>query len=126
MSLFSAVVLGLIQGFTEFLPVSSSGHLVITQSLLGFTEPPILFDVMVHGGTLVAVLIYFRKDIAMILKGIVKPTLSETGNPNIGNEGRWFAILVIIGTIPAVIVGVVFKDFLESLFATPIVVGFML
>jgi undecaprenyl-diphosphatase len=126
MSFFSAAILGLIQGFTEFLPVSSSGHLVIAQSLLGFDQPPLLFDVMVHGGTLVAVLIYFRKDIAMILNGITKPNAAQTDHHSRRNEGRWFAILVIVGTIPAVIVGAVFKDFLESLFAAPIIVGFML
>ncbi len=126
MTLFSAILLGLIQGLTEFLPVSSSGHLVVTQTLLGFKEPPILFDVMLHGGTLMAVLVFFRRDILMIIKGIFKSQPIDSDNPTAKNEGRWFAILIIIGTIPAVIIGFAFKDFLESLFASAITVGFML
>jgi undecaprenyl-diphosphatase len=126
MTYLSAALLGLIQGLTEFLPVSSSGHLVITQSLLGFKEPPILFDVMVHGGTLVAVLVFFRKDILLIFQGIFTPSALKTDTPGARNQGRWFAILVIIGTIPAVVVGAVFRDFLESLFASAATVGFML
>jgi undecaprenyl-diphosphatase len=133
MSLFYAIILGLIQGLTEFLPVSSSGHLVITQSLLGFAEPPILFDVMLHGGTLLAIFVFFRKDIGMILTGIFKGAdgnhnRSEATEPNHvhRNEGRWFALLVIVGTIPAVIVGFALKNFLESLFSSPATVGFML
>jgi len=145
MTVFSAIILGLIQGLTEFLPVSSSGHLVIVQSLLGFKEPPILFDVMLHVGTLCAVLTFFRKDIIMIFQGIFKPSsVSKVEaklevdqskwertpasvvdeNPRHKNEGRWFAILIIVGTIPAAIVGAVFKDFLEGLFASAITVGF--
>ena len=126
MTLFSAILLGLIQGLTEFLPVSSSGHLVITQTLLGFKEPPILFDVMVHGGTLTAVLIFFRRDIFLIIKGIFKSQPIDSDNPASKNEGRWFAVLILIGTIPALVIGFAFKDFLESLFASAITVGFML
>ncbi len=126
MTLFSAILLGLIQGLTEFLPVSSSGHLVVAQTLLGFKEPPILFDVMLHGGTLMAVLVFFRHDILMIIKGIFKPRSIANNNPAVKNEGRWFAILIIIGTIPVVIFGFAFKDFLESLFASAITVGFMM
>jgi undecaprenyl-diphosphatase len=145
MDVFSAIILGLIQGLTEFLPVSSSGHLVIVQSLLGFKEPPILFDVMLHVGTLCAVLTFFRRDILMIIQGIFKPSSiskveakSEVDqskwertpasvvdeHPVQKNEGRWFAILIIIGTIPAAVVGAVFKNFLEGLFASAITVGF--
>ena len=134
MSLFYAIILGLIQGLTEFLPVSSSGHLVIAQSFLGFAEPPILFDVMLHGGTLLAIFVFFRKDIWMILSGIFTGAEKEgvnhsdatdTNSPH-RNEGRWFALLVIIGTIPAVIVGFALKDFLEGLFSSLATVGFML
>ena len=145
MTVFSAIILGLIQGLTEFLPVSSSGHLVLVQSLLGFKEPPSLFDVMLHVGTLCAVLTFFRKDILMIFQGIFKPSsISKVEaklevnqskwertpasvvdeHPIQKNEGRWFAILIIIGTIPAAVVGAVFKDFLEGLFASAITVGF--
>jgi undecaprenyl-diphosphatase len=134
MSLFYAIILGLIQGLTEFLPVSSSGHLVIAQSLLGFSEPPILFDVMLHGGTLLAIFVFFRKDIWMILSGIFTGAVKEEVNHSDAtdanhphrNEGSWFALLVIIGTIPALIVGFALKDFLEGLFSSPATVGFML
>ena len=134
MSLFYAVILGLIQGLTEFLPVSSSGHLVIAQSFLGFSEPPILFDVMLHGGTLLAVLVFFRKDIWMIISGIFggageqEPGSSDSINQDHPhrNVGRWFFVLIIIGTIPAVIVGFTLKAFFEGLFSSPATVGFML
>jgi len=133
MTFLYAIVLGLIQGLTEFIPVSSSGHLVIAQSLLGFKEPPVLFDVMLHGGTLLAVVVFLRNDIWMIVTGVLgvavkndRPTETTGEGPTHGNTGRWFAGLIILGTIPAVIVGFAFKDFLEGLFGKPATVGFML
>jgi len=133
MSLLYAIVLGLIQGLTEFIPVSSSGHLVIVQTLLGFKEPPVLFDVMLHGGTLLAVVVFLRDDIWMIITGVLgltgkgeHSTDTTDGHHTQWNAGRWFAGLIILGTLPAVIVGFAFKDFLEGLFAKPATVGFML
>ncbi len=111
MDIFQAVILGIIQGITEFLPVSSSGHLVIIQSLFkNFSQPGIAFDIFLHFGTLISVLIYFRKEILDIIKL---------------KQKNWI-ILIIIATIPAGIVGVFFKDKIESLFNNVTLVGFAL
>jgi len=69
--MFESILLGIVQGLTEFLPVSSSGHLVLAQSLLpGFSAPAAAFDVLLHGGTLVAVVLYFHRDLADITVGL--------------------------------------------------------
>jgi undecaprenyl-diphosphatase len=104
MNILEALLLGLLQGLTEFLPVSSSGHLVIVQQLLpNFSQPGLIFDTVIHAGTTLAVLFYFREKILKI--------------------SREYILLLIIGTIPAVIVGVLFSDFIEGLFNSVIVVG---
>lgn len=103
MSIWQAVLLGLIQGVTEFLPVSSSGHLVLAQYFLGFQESQLLFDVAVHFSTLFAVVIFFW------------PVLIRL------RFKEWF--IIGVGTIPAAIVGVFFKDTIELLFAAPIYVA---
>ena len=107
MNFVSAVILGFLQGMTEFLPVSSSGHLVIAQSFIpGFTQPGVLFDVILHLGTTVAVLFYFRKKIYSISKEKI--------------------IVVVVGTIPAGIIGVLFKTEIEGLFSSVKLVGLAL
>lgn len=99
MNLISSAILGLIQGLTEFLPVSSSGHLVLAQSLIpGFHQPGVLFDAVLHMGTLMAVAYYFRKTILSLSKNYV--------------------LFIIVGTLPAVFAGVIFADFLEGLFSS--------
>ncbi len=103
MNLLSAVILAVIQGLTEFLPVSSSGHLVLGQKLLGFSSPPILFDVMLHMGTLAAVLLYFYKRFIKLKIKLI--------------------ILIIIGSVPAGIVGVFLNNFIEEIFNSLILVG---
>ncbi len=97
---FQAILLGLVQGLTEFLPVSSSGHLVITQSLLGIEGDVLIFDVFVHLGTLVAVFVAFWGDIVALLK---KPFCR-------------FTLLIIIGCIPAALMGFFLDDFFSGLF----------
>jgi len=102
MDIAQSILLGIVQGLTEFLPVSSSGHLVLFQKLLGFAEPPIFFDTLVHFATLLAVVFYLRKDIINILMNLKK-------NLNL----IW---LLILGTLPAVIFALLFKDYIESSF----------
>ena len=99
MNIFAAALLGAVQGLTEFLPVSSSGHLVLAQSLIpGFSQPGVLFDTTLHMGTLLAVIFYFRKKIFSL--------------------SRNYLILIVVGTIPAVLAAVVFGDYLEGLFSS--------
>lgn len=106
MSYPQVFTLSLIQGLTEFLPVSSSGHLVILQKIFNFSSPPVLFDILVHVGTLGAVLVYFRKELMKISRKTI-----------------W---LVIIGTIPAALVGGLFEKNIEMAFNSLQAVGLAL
>jgi undecaprenyl-diphosphatase len=113
-AIWQAVVLGITQGLTEFLPVSSSGHLVIVQSLMAVPEGiAISFDIVVHLGTLLAVLLYFRQDLCQLLQGIFKRDPAAL---------RLFGALAL-GTVPAVIIGFLLKDFFEQVFAQPVWIG---
>ena len=113
--LISAIILAIIQGATEWFPVSSSGHLVLFESILGY-EGGLLFDVALHFGTLMAVFVYFGKDITDIIRDFV---LGKWHTEN----GR-MAIYLIIGTIPALIIGLLIKDFFDTLLANLLVVSF--
>jgi len=106
------IILGLIQGLTEFLPVSSSGHLVIVPAMLGWSEPPLGLTVMLHMGTLVALLIYFRLEII----GLVRGVLGQGPDPA---AARRIVRFLIIGTVPAVIAGLALGGFFEHAFERP-------
>ncbi len=107
MNLISSIFLGILQGLTEFLPVSSSGHLVIAQNLIpGFVQEGVLFDVILHAGTVLAVLYYFRKTL---------PRLTSK-----------YLLLLLIGTIPAGLIGVLLGSSIEKLFNGVYLVGFAL
>jgi undecaprenyl-diphosphatase len=116
-TLIEVFILAVVQGLTEWLPVSSSGHLVITQKALGL-NPPLIFDVMLHVGTLIVVLTVFRKDIAEIIKALVKRDF-ET-------EEAKLALFIAVGSVPIAIIGFVFYDFLKSLFSNLPAVGLAL
>ncbi|MEO8286321.1 MAG: undecaprenyl-diphosphatase UppP [Chloroflexota bacterium] len=119
MDLFHALVLGIVQGLTEFLPISSSAHLLIVPWLLGWNEPSltsIQFDVSLHIGTLVAVLIYFAGDWRRIITGFVGSVIER----KIGdNPDRKLAWLVILGSIPAAVVGVLGESKIDEIFHDP-------
>ncbi|GHT74828.1 undecaprenyl-diphosphatase 4 [Spirochaetia bacterium] len=108
MGILEAIILGAIQGITEFLPVSSSGHLVLLQKIFGISEPVLLFDTMVHVGTLAAVFVVLWKDIWGILQRIIQPV---TG-------------FLVLATIPTVIVALIFKDHIEAAFESGEFLGF--
>jgi len=114
MDIWRAIALGIVQGLTEFLPVSSSGHLVLAERLFGVDPPGVTFEVMLHAGTLLAVLVYFRKR----LVGIVR----DLGGGWAGMDGLrgWkYIVWIAIGTIPAVIIGLLLKNHIESAFSDP-------
>lgn len=117
MSWWEAIVLGVIQGATEFLPVSSSGHLVIGQALLGLRLPGVRFEVALHLATLVSVVVVYRARIVALARGSLADRTS--------GEARYLLSLVV-GSIPAGIAGVFFADQFEALFDRPEVVGFAL
>ncbi len=109
MTIFQAIILGVVQGITEFFPVSSSGHLVIFQALFGLKEPQMAFDIFLHLGTLISVLIFFRKDILRLF-----------------SEDRKTLLFLIVASIPTAVIGFLFKDVAEKFFAAPRAVGCML
>ena len=128
MSFISALVLGIIQGLTEFLPVSSSGHLVLGQNLFGFTEPEILFDVVLHLGTLIAVFIVFYQEIlglvwecfSLPVLFFKKISLTEAwrDRPNLR-----MLVFIVAGSVPTGFIGLFFKDSFEALFGSTLAVG---
>jgi undecaprenyl-diphosphatase len=118
---FDAAILGIIQGLTEFLPVSSSGHLELGKAILGANSLPkesLLFTVILHAATALSTLVVFRKDVAEIFKGLFQFKW---------NDEFIFSIKIVISMIPAALIGVFFEEQLESLFGGNIIfVGFML
>jgi undecaprenyl-diphosphatase len=108
MNIFTAIALGAVQGLTEFLPVSSSGHLVLFQRIFGVSEPALFFDTMVHVGTLAAVFVVLWRDIWAILRRLWQPLTAY----------------LILATIPTVIVALAFKDFIEGAFESGQFLGF--
>jgi undecaprenyl-diphosphatase len=112
LSYFQAVILGIIQGATEFLPVSSSAHLLLTRTVFHFPDPSKTYDIMLHMGTLIALIIYFRKDLINIASGAFK-TLKKGkffGEPEINLV--WF---LCISTIPAGLLGLFLEETLENI-----------
>jgi undecaprenyl-diphosphatase len=117
--ILQAIVLGVVQGATEFIPVSSSAHLIIVPWLLGWPDPSLLFDTMLHWGTLLALLLVFWHDLWVIavatLRSIVCRSLAD---PN-ARLGWW----IVAGTIPVVVVGLLFEGFFESLYSNTLGTG---
>ncbi len=116
LSLLQIAVLALVQGITEFLPISSSGHLVLTPILFGWPDQGILIDVAVHVGTLVAVVIYFGRDVLLMLRGVgsgsaVAASDSERARGGRPIEGRRLLVYVIVATIPVIAVGLAISVF---------------
>ena len=121
MTFLEAIFLGILQGLTEFLPISSSGHLVLAQTYLGLKESLVFFDVMVHVGTLAAVLVVYREAIWRLTVGGLS-TLTNTefwrtprATFNTSTELR-FISLILLGSIPTGVIAVLFKTELESFF----------
>jgi undecaprenyl-diphosphatase len=105
MSTLQSLVLGCLQGVTEFLPVSSSGHLVIMQHYLGLRQPLVLFDVVLHTATLIVVFIYFRGDLGSIIDSLIKLKSHHSQ----GIRERKIFYLIVVGTIPTVILGLILR-----------------
>lgn len=117
MNIFQAIVYGIIQGVGEFLPISSSAHLVITPWLLGWDDPGIAFDVALHLGTLVAVVLFFWKDWIKLFFAGIKGTKT--------NDGKLFWFLVL-ATIPGALIGKLFEETAETAFRNQALIGLML
>ena len=131
MTILEAVVLGIIQGITEFLPVSSSGHLALMQHFLGLKEPQVFFDVMLHLGTLGAVVIAYKQSI----RELAGASFSALANPRFyrrpisainGSTDLKLIWFILLGSVPTGIIALAFKQQLEALFIKPTVVAVML
>lgn len=123
MNLIHAIILGVIQGLTEFLPISSTAHLIIIPWLLHWDTPGLMFDTSVHLGTLIAVLIYFKKDIWELIRGFFTTFTKKRDYKNQYQRLSW---LIFIGIIPAGICGVLFEDKVETVLRSPYVIVFTL
>lgn len=122
MNPLQALVLGLLQGATEFLPVSSSGHLVLVPWILNWPAPGLLFDVAAHVGTLVAVVLYFWRDILLMLRGLWELVSTRRAD----TPSSHLALMVALASIPAALLGFLFNDLVESLFSAPMIVSLFL
>ena len=131
MSLTQALILGFVQGLTEFLPISSSGHLVIFQNLFGLKEVNLFFDVAVHFGTLLAILAVLWQEVLSLIKGsfcFLTYTLRGQKD-NLGKQDRTMARLaglIVIGLIPTGLIGFFMRDVVKLLFSSILAVGIML
>jgi undecaprenyl-diphosphatase len=115
MEIIDAIILGIVQGMTEFLPVSSSGHLELGSAILGdqkIPEESLLFTVVLHFATALATILVFRRDVAIILEGLFKFKW---------NEETQFSAKILFSMIPAVVVGLFFEEQLEQLFGGKVV-----
>ena len=126
-----AIILGIIQGLTEFLPVSSSGHLVLFQQLFGLREAELFFDVCVHLGTLVAVIAVFHREIQNIIAALLRLVSSsgekETIMRQIESDPELkMALLIIIGSIPTAFLGLIFHRIADQLFSSSFFTGLAL
>jgi undecaprenyl-diphosphatase len=129
MDIIQAIIIGIVQGLTEFLPVSSSAHLVFVPEIMGI-QSSLAFDILLHIGTLAAVVAYFWKDILHMIKAFLSSLMDiPRGQFKKGFQEDQFkklAWLIIIGTIPAALMGIFLKDFFEGLFSNVPAVGFFL
>ncbi len=124
MSIIEAIIIGIIQGATEFLPISSSGHLVLLPELFNMTNPDLTLIGLVHAGTLLAVLIYFRQDLWNIATAVLRDLFQR--QPFASSDARlgWF---IVVGSIPVALIGLPFSGFFEEVFSSPrMAAGFLL
>jgi undecaprenyl-diphosphatase len=113
MTIIEAIVLGLVQGLTEFIPISSTAHLLIVPSILGWGDPGAAVSAVIQFGTLLAAIIYFFRDIVRLIAGFFRGLITRRPLADVDSREAW---LVVIGTIPIVVLGLLFKKHIESTF----------
>lgn len=121
MTTLQIVVLAIVQGLTEFLPISSSGHLVLVPYLVEWTDQGLAFDVAVHFGSLIAVCAFFREDIVGLLRGGVRILGGDLGSPQSA-----MALAIALGTIPAAVAGLLFASWIETNLRDPAIIVYTL
>jgi undecaprenyl-diphosphatase len=123
MNFLHALILGLIQGLTEFLPVSSSGHLALAEKLFGLSGDNLRFEVFVHLGTLLAVLVFFRNKVWKLARSVLKGRIYYQKGWRFSDDNLRISLLLILATIPAAFIGYKFDDAIEQAFASPAAVS---
>jgi undecaprenyl-diphosphatase len=123
MTVIEAIILGIIQGATEFLPISSSGHLVLIPAIFGMTQPSLNIIAVAHLGSLLAVLIYFRSDLWAILVAVFEGLKARAPMGTTDSRLGWY---IVAGSIPAATAGLLFADFFDQVFHTPSAAAFFL
>lgn len=131
METYQSIILGFVQGLTEFLPVSSSGHLVIFQRFFGLMEPEIFFDICLHIGTLIAVILYFRDELYSIIKAVFRAgclflTKNLSAETAYKDPDVKMAVLIVSGLIPTAVVGLLIDKIAETLYSSVLITGIML
>ena len=131
MEYHQGIILGILQGLTEFLPVSSSGHLVLGQTFFGITQSQLTFDISVHVGTLLAVLVVYSSDILAMISSVFRFFFKAVSFKPVAHlvkedKNLQMAGLIVIGSIPTAIIGLVLKQFEHVLFTSEVLVGSML
>jgi undecaprenyl-diphosphatase len=135
LEILHAIFLGLVQGLTEFIPVSSSGHLVITRDILGIQEGGLAFDVMLHVGTLTAVFAYYWKDLWLLAEDFIRLICQLAAYPFVSQKPRLYnpdhphrvlLLMLMAGTVPTALIGFLFNDLFQSLFESVYFVGYTL
>lgn len=121
MTTLQIVVLAIVQGLTEFLPISSSGHLVLVPYLVAWTDQGLAFDVAVHFGSLIAVCVFFREDILGLLRGGVRILGGD-----VSSSQSYMAIAIALGTIPAAVAGLLFASWIEANLRDPSIIVYTL
>lgn len=117
MDLLQIIVLSIVQGITEFLPISSSGHLVLVPYFTGWKDQGLAFDIAVHVGTLVAVMFYFRQEVRRLLKGMLDATMRK------GTDDAWLFWMIVFATLPLVAVAPFIKPLMETVMRNIHVIG---
>ncbi len=126
MEVLQSIILGIIQGITEFLPISSSGHLILIPNIFGWQDQGLAFDVALHWGTLIAVVVYFRKDWMKILKeSYLLNKILNIKYPisNIQYLKSDLLFIIIIATIPGIIAGLLLNTYAETIFRNPLIIS---
>lgn len=118
MSLLEAIIIGIIQGATEFLPISSDGHLVLIPAIFGLSRPDLVLIGLVHAGTLLAIVGYFARDLWAILRAVVAGLVRRRPFADDNARLGW---LMVLGSVPAAAVGLLLKDWFEQQFESPVV-----
>ncbi len=123
MDIISSIVLGIVQGITEFLPVSSTGHLVLTHTLLGVEgNASLAFDAVLHFATALAVIVYFFDEIFILIQTVLR----KLGRLPVNEKDFMMVKALAIGTIPAVILGILLESYMESIFRNPVLIALVL